>query len=190
MGKYGEFTIIIDKNYGGILNKLYYNVFVPLAINDDSYYKYNNDIIYTFYNDLEQSYSEREIYTATNDYEDKYFYFDNYYPIQFIHPKQILMNTCSMNLKIPIFDEKTSLHKIVIGNMFENMMINMNIRKTIISRYNCVYVDDIMEKNIFSIVKYESSKLFPKFIFYYDDTMLNKKDVIYLIKKIIDVDFN
>lgn len=190
MGKYGEFTIIIDKNYGGILNKLYYNVFVSSEIDDESYYKYNNDIIYTFYNDLEQSYSEREIYTATDDCEDKCFYFDNDYLMPLMHPKEILMSTCSMNLKIPIIDEKTSLYTMVISDIFKNMMININIRKTVSSKYNCIYVNDTTKKNIFSIVKYESSKLFPKFIFYYDDTILNKKDVIYLIKKIIDVDFN
>jgi len=63
------------------------------------------------------------------------------------------------------------------------------ISKIINSKYNCIYRDYFGEKNIFSIVKYKTSELFPSFIFYYDDTILNKKDVIYLIKKIIDINF-
>lgn len=189
MGKYGEFTIIIDKNRGGIFNQLYYNVFGLSSNNDESYYKYNTDIIYTFYNDLEQFYSQREIHTATNDYEHKCFCFANDYFETIIHPLKIIMTTCSMNLKIPVFDAKTFSYKINFHELFENTLINKNIYKIIASTYNCIYVDDSLNK-IFSIVKCESSELFPKFIFYYDDAILDKKDVIYLIKKIIDMDFN
>jgi hypothetical protein len=95
-----------------------------------------------------------------------------------------------MNLKIPIFDIETSLHRIDFSEIFKNMLINKNIYEIIRSKYNCVYTDNLTTKNIFSIVKHESSNLFPKFIFYYDDTILNKKDMIYLIKKIINIDFN
>ena len=68
MGKYGEFTIIIDKNREGIFNILAYDLFGLLKRDEEFYYKYNTDIIYTFYDDLEQSYSQREIYTLTNNY--------------------------------------------------------------------------------------------------------------------------
>jgi len=97
MGKYGEFTIIIDKNRHNILA---YDLFGLLKRDEEFYYKYNSDIIYTFYDDLEQSYSQREIYTLTNDYENKYFCFDNDYSILVIHPKKIIISTCLMNLKI------------------------------------------------------------------------------------------
>ena len=190
MGKYGEFTIIIDKNREGIFNILAYDLFGLLKRDEEFYYKYNTDIIYTFYDDLEQSYSQREIYTLTNDYENKYFCFDNDYLIPFIHPKKIIMSTYLMNLKIPIFDIETSLYRIDFSEIFKNMLIDKNVYKIIRSKYNCVYTDNLTTKNIFSIVKYESSNLFPKFIFYYDDTILNKKDMIYLIKKIINIDFN
>jgi hypothetical protein len=188
MVKYGEFTIIIDKNRGGIFNKLYYNVFG--VSNDESYYKYNSDIIYTFYDNPEKSYSEREIYTATNDYENKYFCFlnDSFYP--FIHPTKISMITCTIELKIPKFDIKSNSYKINFSEIFKNIPLNENTYNIIISMYNCIYKDNLTEKNIFSIVKYKSSDIFPSFMFYYDDTILNKKEVIYLIKKIIDVDFS
>ena len=186
MGKYGEFTIIINKNHEGIFNILAYDLFGLLKRDEEYYYKYDSDIIYTFYDDLEQSYSQREIYTATNDYENKYFCFENDYSVQVIHPKKIIMSTCLMNLKMPIFDIETSLYRIDFSEIFKR---NDNIYKIIRSKYNCIYTDNLTKKILFSIVKYESSELFPKFRFYYDDTILNKKDIIYLIKKIINIDF-
>lgn len=187
MVKYGEFTVIIDKKRGGILNNLYYNI-VGLSNSDESHYEYNSDIIYTFYDNLEQSYSEREIYTATNDYENKYFCFDNYfYPL--IQPKKISMATCTMVLKVPKYISETNSYVLNFSKIFDDIPINKNLYNIITSKYNCIYMDYMREKNIFSIAKYKTSELFPCFLFYYDDTILNKKDVIYLIKKMIDVDF-
>ena len=188
MGKYGEFTIIINKNRGGILNKFYYDVFGS-SNEDESYYKYNDDIIYTFYDNSEQSYSEREIYTATNDYENRYFYFDNKYHELIIHPLKISTSICTINLKIPKYVLETNSYVLNFTKIFDEIPVSNYISKIINSKYNCIYIDYFGKKNIFSIVKYKTSELFPSFIFYYDDTILNKKDVIYLIKKIIDINF-
>jgi hypothetical protein len=188
MGKYGEFTIIINKNRGGILNKLYYNVFGS-SNEDERYYKYNDDIIYTFYDNSEQSYSEREIYTSTNDYENKYFCFnDNYFEL-IMQPLKINTSTCTMELKIPKYQSTTNSYVLNFTKIFNEIPVYQYISKIMDSKYNCIYMDYSTGKNIFSIVKYKTSELFPSFIFYYDDTIFNKKDVIYLIKKIIDVDF-
>jgi hypothetical protein len=186
MVKYGEFIIIIDKNHGGMFNNLYYNVFG--SSDDELYYKYNSDIIYTFYDNPEQSYSQREIYTAKNDYENKYFYFSRNYDI-YIHPIKIINSIFSMTLQIEKYDSITRSNRINFKEIFDDSPIDKNTYKLIDSIYNCVYKYNLTEKNIFSIVKYESSNMFPRFMFYYDYTILNKKDVIYLIKKIIDIDF-
>jgi hypothetical protein len=188
MGKYGEFTIIINKNRGGILNKFYYDIF-GLSNEDESYYKYNDDIIYTFYDNFEQSYSEREIYTATNDYENRYFYFDNKYHELIIHPLKISTSICIIDLKIPKYVLETNSYVLNFTKIFNEIPVHQYVNKIINSKYNCIYTDYFGKKNIFSIVKYKTSELFPSFIFYYDDTILNKKDVIYLIKKIINLDF-
>ena len=167
MVKYGEFTIIIDKNRGGMLNKLYCDVFG--SSNDESYYKYNSDIIYTFYDNPEQFYSQREIYTAKNDYENKYFYFSRDY----IHPIKIINSIFSMTLQIAKYDSITCSNRINFKEIFDNSPIDKNTYKLIGSIYNCVYKYNLTEKNIFSIVKYESSNMFPRFMFYYDDTILS-----------------
>jgi hypothetical protein len=172
MVKHGEFTIIINENRGGMLNKLYYDVFGS-SNEDESYYKYYNDIIYTFYDNSEQSYSEREIYTANNDYENKYFYFSRDYIVAIIHPIKIINSICSMTLQIEKYDSITRSNRINFKEIFDNSPIDKNTYKLIDSIYNCVYKYNLTEKNIFSIVKYESSNMFPRFMFYYDDTILS-----------------
>ena len=189
MVKYGEFTIIIDENRGGIFNKIHYNIF-GASDNDESHYEYNNDVIYTFYDNPEQSYSQREIYTATNDYEDKYFYFFNNYFESVIHPIKINTLTHMMELKTPKYDLKTNKYILNFSEIFNKIPIDKNTYKIIRSMYNCIYIDYTTRINIFSIVKIKSSDKFPSFMFYYDEVILDKKDVIYLIKKIINKNFN
>ena len=94
-----------------------------------------------------------------------------------------------MTLQIEKYDSITRSNRINFKEIFDDSPIDKNTYKLIDSIYNCVYKYNLTEKNIFSIVKYESSNMFPRFMFYYDYTILNKKDVIYLIKKIIDIDF-
>jgi hypothetical protein len=171
MVKYGEFTIIIDKNRGGMLNKLYYDVFGS-SNEDESYYKYYNDIIYTFYDNSEQSYSEREIYTVKNDYENKYLYFSRDYDI-YVHPIKIINSIFSMTLQIAKYDSINCSNRINFKEIFDNSPIDKNTYKLIDSIYNCVYEYNLTEKKIFSIVKYESNNMFPRFMFYYDDTILS-----------------
>ena len=188
MVKYGEFIVIIDETNGGILNKLYYKMVVNESC--DSYYKYNTDIIYTFYDDPEQTYSDREMYTSTDDYEDLNMYFSKKLPdTPLLHPSTIHSLSCSMHLKIPYYDSKTSTYILNINALYSKILIN-NRYKLINSQFNCIYTSLITNKDLFSIAKIEASKKFPKFIFYYDENILTKKDIIYLIKKIICVDFN
>ena len=188
MVKYGEFTVILNNNRSGIFNNLYYNIFGS-SNDDESNYKHNSDIIYTFYDNNEQSYSQREICSAINDYENKYFYFCDDYFERVIHPKKINMTKCTIKLIIPKYELETNSYRVNFSKIFNEIQIDKKSHEIISSRYNCIYVDNLTNKNIFSVVKYKSSDTFPSFIFYYDDTILDKKDVIYLIKKIIDVDF-
>lgn len=95
-----------------------------------------------------------------------------------------------MELKTPKYDLKTNKYILNFSEIFNKIQIDKNTYKIIRSMYNCIYVNYTTGINIFSIVKIKSSDKFPSFMFYYDDAILYKKDVIYLIKKIIDKNFN
>jgi hypothetical protein len=183
MAKYGEFTIIFNKKCGENFYDIF-NIFLPS--DTESHYMFNDDIIFTFYNNSEESYSQREIYSVTEDYENKYFNFANEYFADIMHPAKINMSTSCMELEIPRYNEKTKLHFMNFSQIYNNIQNGRLITK---SRYNCIYREHLTKNIIFSIAKYKSSNKFPSFMFCYDDSLLSKKDVIYLIKKIIDMNF-
>lgn len=184
MGKHGEFTIIVAPNS---------NIFSAFGLtfdykNDDCKFSNYNDIIYTFYDDNDQSYSEREIYSLSNDFEDRSILFDvsGLEYTNFIHPNFINTSTNSLVFRIPKYDNKDKVYKINFTEIFKNMPTDKSIIR---SMYNCVYADKLTNKCAFSIVKNNLNYKYPRFIFYYDDTILNKKDVIFIIKKIISLDY-
>jgi hypothetical protein len=184
-GKYGEFTIIVSKNH----NKIIRNIIKFVSKHPDEYFYGSNsaDIIYTFYDNIEQSYSQREIYSLENDYEDRraYFYSRN---DKFIHSPKISMSNCFIQLKTPTYDALTQTYKINFTDIFKEIPIDKNKCKIVSSFYNCIY--ELNNKCVFSIAKNNTSDTFPSFMFYYDDTFLDKKDVIYLVKKIINFEYS
>lgn len=186
MVKYGEFTIILDNTNYSMFNKLY-NEWFPNDLRD-IHYKCNNDIIYTFHDNPEQNYSDREIYTSSNDYENMNMGFSSKSPYV-LHPSTIHASTFSMYLKVPSYNPKTATatYDINIKSLYAGM--SSNPYKLLISQFNCIYMNAQMNKELFSIAKCKTSNTFPSFIFYYDDEILSKKDVLYLIKRIICMDF-
>jgi hypothetical protein len=184
-GKYGEFTIKVSKNY----NKIVRNVIKFVSKQSDEYFYRSNysDIIYTFYDNIEQLHSQRETYSLENDYEDRRGYFDSRHDT-FIHSSNISMSTCFIKLKTPIYDVVTQTYKINFIDIFKEIPIDKNKCKIVASIYNCIY--ELNNECVFSIAKNNASDTFPSFMFYYNDTFLDKKDVIYLVKKIINFEYS
>ena len=185
MVKYGEFTVILNDTNYGIFDKLYDKLFSNNLC--DYHYKYNDDIIYTFHDNPDQTYSDREMYTASNDYENINMVFGSKSPY-LLHPSSIHASSFSMYLKLPSYNPKTLTHNLNMKSLYSEM--STNPYKLLISQFNCIYMNAQMDKELFSLAKCKSSDKFPSFIFCYDDEILCKKDVIYLIQKIICIDFN
>jgi len=185
MGKYGDFTVILDETNYVIFIKSFNKWLNNESSKCDGYCKYNNDIIYTFHDNSDQNYSDREIYSVIDDYEDLNIYFDKK-KLNVIHPLKIYSSSFCIELKVPIYDTNTSMYNLRLAPLYANMSINSYELDA--SQFNCIYMNS--NKEAFSIAKCNSSNKFPKFIFYYDDELLTKKEVIYLIKKIICMDFD
>jgi hypothetical protein len=183
MVKYGDFTIILDETIIFFKSLLLTND----SSNNENYYKYNNEIIYTFYDNKYQNYSDREIYTASNDYKELNIYF-NEKSTGILHPLEIYSSSFYIKLKMPTYDKNTTFYNLRLSPLYDNMSINPY--KILSSQFNCIYMNSPMDKEVFSIAKCNSSDKFPKFIFCYDDELLTKKEVIYLIKKLISKKFN
>ncbi len=78
----------------------------------------------------------------------------------------------------PRVDDKGKLHIRYIDEI-KNYTHNKGIIKTEPSKYNIIY-EDINKKEILSIVRICSNEEKPRFLLGYEDTILDKNDVIYL----------
>jgi hypothetical protein len=107
MVKYGDFTIILDETIIFFKSLLLTND----SSNNENYYKYNNEIIYTFYDNKYQNYSDREIYTASNDYKELNIYF-NEKSTGILHPLEIYSSSFYIKLKMPTYDKNTTFYNL------------------------------------------------------------------------------
>jgi len=130
-------------------------------------------------------FDDNSIYDIKDEYIDKKLKFgvkvyNNNFPIYF----DVNEHTLFFRTPNKVNDKKTINFKEVFKNF--NKYNNSNLEA---SNYNVIY-EDVHKKEILSIVKIKSNEEKPRFLLAYDDSIIDRKTVIYLIDSIFKDKFN
>ncbi len=177
--KYGELTIIHDKDSFGILMNLNLWMGNELFVNDKS------KLLFIFDDDKD------EIFESDNIYDYNYEFDENTYgekmPFSFNKNNDVDKEYGYKRtyLRKATFMEKEKI-RIDMRPLFSSCK-KYNISKGEGSMYNCAYYYfNPTQIDIFGLMKIKSNEHSPRFVFAYDSNRFTKEEIVYLIKKLLN----
>ena len=175
--KYGELTIIHDKDSTGIFTNLILWMGREIIINEKS------KLLFTFEDD------EDKIFETENICDFKFDFSFNSYgkKLPFNFKKNINnkygFKTTYFQKETYVKDNKERLDVCALFSFYKKY----NISKRLGSIYNCAYYFfNPTKSEIFGLLKIQSNDLMPRFIFAYDSDEFTKEEIVYLIKSLLN----